>query len=310
MKKLIWSFIISFVFLGPWVHANKLASQNLAVPDIDSLAGDTLTMANEHRSDEFNSNLDSLLYNFHHSPSYSYRTHPNNTYQIGESLKYSIKYGPIKAVNTEILVYGDSTIRSRDCYHIVYNARTVPFFDNFFKVDDQYETFIDKEGQFPLRFTRKVHEGNYKRQNVLEFFHELGKVWSQKGDKVFDISPYTHDIISAYFYVRTLDLQKYKKGDVITLNNFSDKKNYKLDIVVHKRDLIETDLGVFRTVVIEPLVLGAGLFKSEGNILIWMSDDKNNIPLRIAIKVPVGSLRAEINEIKGNRHKLTSKLDF
>ncbi len=308
MKNLIWRFSLCLFLLSPWgsngiSHAESPPS---SFTD-DQNAKSALTL--DSASDEL-SGLDSLLLNHKNHQSFNYRTHPNNTYQIGESLKYSIKYGPIKAVNTEILVYGDTTIRSRDCYHIVYNARTVPLFDNFFKVDDTYETFIDKSGQFPLRFTRRVHEGNYKRKNVLEFFHEQGKVWSQYRKKVFDINPYTHDILSAYFYIRTLNLKKYKKGDIITLENFSDRKNYKLDIKIHKRDLIETDLGVFKTVVVEPLVLGAGLFKSEGKIMIWMTDDKNNIPLRIAIKVAVGSLKAEINEIKGNRYKLTSKMNF
>ena len=308
MKNLIWCFSLCAFLLSPW-GSNGISHAELPPSSFTDAQNAKSVLTLDSASDEL-SGLDSLLLNHKNHQSFNYRTHPNNTYQIGESLKYSIKYGPIKAVNTEILVYGDTTIRSRDCYHIVYNARTVPFFDNFFKVDDTYETFIDKSGQFPLRFTRRVHEGNYKRNNVLEFFHEQGKVWSQYRKKVFDINPYTHDILSAYFYIRTFNLKKYKKGDIITLENFSDRKNYKLDIKIHKRDLIETDLGVFKTVVIEPLVLGAGLFKSEGKIMIWMTDDKNNIPLRIAIKVAVGSLKAEINEIKGNRYKLTSKMNF
>jgi hypothetical protein len=309
MRKKIWTFAIAVSLVVVGLYSQNILAKSSPDPEKDASANDTLALI---ISDPQNirTGLDSLLENFKSDPSFPYRTHENNTYKIGESLKYSIKYGPIKAVNTEIAVRGDTTIRNRECYHIVYNARTVPFFDNFFKVDDTYETFIDKEGQFPLRFTRRVHEGNYKRNNVLEFFHDQGKVWSQYRKQTYDINPYTHDILSAYFYIRTLNLQKYKKGDIISLENFSDRKNYNLDIKIHKRDLIETDLGVFRTVVIEPLVLGAGLFKSEGNILIWMTDDKNNIPLRIAIKVAVGSLKAEISEIKGNRHELSSKLNF
>ncbi|NTW49662.1 MAG: DUF3108 domain-containing protein [Chlorobiales bacterium] len=240
---------------------------------------------------------------------FNYRTISNNAYKPGERLTYSIKYGLITAVNTEIIVAGDTTIRSRDCYRIQYKARTVPVFDAFFKVDDKYESFIDKSGQFPMKFTRRIREGSYKADGDLEFFHDRGLVIAPKQNKLYPIEPFTHDVLSAYFFVRTLDLRKHKKGDIITLKNFVKDKTHTLDVKFHGRDLIETDLGVFRTVMLEPLATDAGLFKSEGKIMIWLTDDENKIPVRIAIKVAVGSLKAEITSIQNNRHALTSKFE-
>lgn len=242
------------------------------------------------------------------SSAFEYRTVPNNAYQVGERLKYSIKYGMVKAVNTEIAVVKDTVVRGRDCYKIEYTARTVPMFDNFYRVDDKYETFIDKQGQFPHSFKQRIREGKYERDEWMEFFHDKGIAKSLLHNKEFSMAPYAQDILSAYFYARTMDLRSMKDGSIIELNNVSDKEVIPLKIKIRNRDLLETELGVFRTIVVEPIVQGVGLFKSDGKILIWMTDDENKIPIRIKIKVIVGSLSADIESMEGLRNPLKSKM--
>jgi hypothetical protein len=242
------------------------------------------------------------------SGSFNYRTVPNNAYKVGERLKYSIKYGVVKAVNTEIAVAKDTVVRGRECYKVEYSARTVPMFDNFYRVDDKYETFIDKQGQFPHSFKQQIREGKYEHDEWMEFFHDKGLAKSLIHNKEFPMIPYSQDILSAYFYVRTMNLREMKDGSIIELNNVSDKEVIPLKIKIRNRDLLETELGVFRTIVVEPIVQGVGLFKSDGQILIWMTDDENKIPIRIKIKVIVGSLSADIESMEGLRNPLKSKM--
>ncbi|MCS6989768.1 MAG: DUF3108 domain-containing protein [Chloroherpetonaceae bacterium] len=239
---------------------------------------------------------------------FEYRVVPNNAYAVGERLKYGIKYAGVKAVNTEIAVVKDTVVRGRECYKIEYKARTVPVFDNFYRVDDRYETFIDKQGQFPHSFKQQIREGKFAHDEWMEFFHDKGLAKSLLHGREFPMEPYAQDILSAYFYVRTMDLRSMKDGSIIELKNVSDKEVIPLKIKIRNRDLIETDLGVFRAIVVEPIVQGVGLFKSDGQILIWMTDDENKIPLRIKIKVVVGSLMAEIESMEGLRNPLKSKM--
>jgi len=242
------------------------------------------------------------------SNSFEYRTIPNTAYKVGERLKYSIKYGVVKAVNTEIAVVKDTVVRGRECYKIEYSARTVPMFDNFYRVDDKYETFIDKQGQFPHSFKQRIREGKYEHDEWMEFYHERGVAKSLLHNKEFPMIPYAQDILSAYFYARTMDLRGMKDGTVVEVNNVSDKEVVPLKIKIRNRDLLETELGVFRTIVVEPIVQGVGLFKSDGQILIWMTDDENKIPIRIKIKVIVGSFSADIESMEGLRNPLKSKM--
>jgi hypothetical protein len=236
-----------------------------------------------------------------------FRKVENNAFNVGESLKYDLKYGFVKGAETQISVTGEKSVRGRNCYHIEFTANTVNPFDSFFHVDDKYETFIDKDGLFPMYFKQRVREGKYTRDDEVEFHHEKGIAKSLIYGKDYDIAKYSQDIVSAYFFIRSLDLRS-KVGQTISMNNFSNDKDYPLDIKILRRDVIETDLGTFRCIVVEPLVRGAGLFKSEGRILIWMTDDENKIPVKISIKVVVGSINAELREMSGVKNPLTSQI--
>ena len=62
-----------------------------------------------------------------------------------------------------------------------------------------------------------------------------------------------------------------------------------------------------RSASIEPLVQEGGLFKSEGSIMIWLTDDNLKIPVRVKTKVVVGSIDADLTGYEGLAGKLTSK---
>lgn len=104
----------------------------------------------------------------------------------------------------------------------------------------------------------------------------------------FDVPPYVHDIVSAFYYVRTLNLGAYSKGSIIQLQNFFDRQTHDLGVRILGRQTIEVEAGRFRCIVIEPLIKEGGLFKSEGRILIWLSDDERKIPVKVSTRIPIG----------------------
>jgi hypothetical protein len=240
--------------------------------------------------------------------SFTYRSIPNKSYKVGERLRYSIKYGLVKAVNTQIEVTKDTVFRGRPAVKVEYTARTVPFYDNFYRVDDKYETYIDTAGQFPHAFTQQIREGKYSHDESMVFYHDEGKAKSIVQNKEFPMEAYCQDILSAYFYARTLDLRAMKNGETMELKNVSDKETIPLVIKIVSRDVLETNLGNFKCIIVEPQVKGVGLFKSDGKIQIWMTDDENKIPLKIRFKVVVGAFTAEIDEMTGLKNPVTSKL--
>jgi hypothetical protein len=98
-----------------------------------------------------------------------------------------------------------------------------------------------------------------------------------------------------------------KVNDRVNLQNFYKDKVYDLDVVYHGKETIDVPAGKFNCIVVEPLVQEGGLFKSEGNIMVWLSDDQLRFPVKVKTKVVIGSIDAELTSYEGLAGKPTSK---
>ncbi len=234
-----------------------------------------------------------------------FRTVKNDAFKVGEKLTFDVKYGFVTAGVASFEIPNIKRISGRDAYHVIFEVNTVPSFDMFYKVRDRYETYIDVQGLFPWRFEQHIREGNYSRDFSAFFDQRKGKAKTSEGE--YDIPKYVNDIVSAFYYARTLDYSNLKVGDKIPLKNFYKNKVYDLDVVYHGKEIIKVDAGEFECIIVEPLVQEGGLFKSEGSILIWLSNDEAKIPIRVKTKVVVGAIDADLTSYKGVAGKLTSK---
>jgi len=48
------------------------------------------------------------------------------------------------------------------------------------------------------------------------------------------------------------------------------------------------------------------IFKEGDEMTVWVSDDKNRIPLLVETPILVGSIKAKVQSIKNNKYPLTS----
>ena len=234
-----------------------------------------------------------------------FRKHDNNAFREGEKLTFEVKYGFVTAGIASFEIPAIKKISGRNAYHVTFEVNTVPTFDNFFKVRDRYETYIDVEGIFPWRFEQHIREGNYSRDFSAFFDQRKGNAKTSGGQ--FEIPKYVNDIVSAFFYARTIDYSNLNVGDKIPLKNFYKDKVYDLDVVYHGKETIEVAAGKFECIIVEPLVQEGGLFKNEGSIMVWMTNDEAKMPVRVKTKVVVGAINSDLTSYSGVYGKLTAK---
>lgn len=234
-----------------------------------------------------------------------FRKIENNAFKVGEKLTFDVKYGFVTAGIATFEIPKIKKISGKDVYQIVFQVSSVPSFDWFFKVRDRYETYLDVESIFPWRFEQHIREGKYSRDFSAFFDQRKGKAKTSEGE--YNIPANVNDIVSAFYYVRTTDLSGLKKGQKLHLENFYKNKVYPLDVVYHGKEKVEVAAGTFDCILVEPLVEEGGLFKSEGSILIWLTDDAIRIPVKVKTKVIIGSIDAELSKYEGLAGKLTSK---
>ncbi len=226
-----------------------------------------------------------------------FRKVENNAFTVGEKLTFDVKYGFVTAGVAVMEIPKIKRISGREVYQITFKVNSIPSFDPLYKVRDRYETYIDKEGIFPWRFEQHIREGGYSRDFSAFFDNRRGIAKTSEG--TYKIPLYVNDIISAFYYARLTDFSKMKEGDIFELQNFYKDKVYPLQIVFHGKETIDVKAGTFRCIIVEPVIVKGGLFKTEGNIIIWLSDDQLRIPVKVKTKIIIGSIDAELTDYKG-----------
>lgn len=173
----------------------------------------------------------------------------------------------------------------------------MPSFSWIYRVEDRYETILDAKGIFPWKFTQHVREGRYSRDFTADFDQVNGL--AQAENKTYPVPAYVHDVVSAFYYIRTMDFSNSRPGEKYILHNFFKDSTYQLAVKYLGRQEISVDAGEFKTIIIEPLITEGGLFKSEGRVLIWLTDDERKIPVKVSTKIVVGSIDAELRQYSG-----------
>jgi hypothetical protein len=163
------------------------------------------------------------------------------------------------------------------------------FFQSFYPVRDTVSSLIDARGIYPLRFEKRLHEGGYHAKVSAAYDQEAHTLSTL--DTTLSIEPFTHDVLSAFYYIRTRPL---KVGDSFDLAAVSGKKKYNLRVICHGRETVKVPAGEFRTLMVEPVLKGDGLFKAKGKLIIWVTDDAHHVPVKMQSKIPVGSIKAEL----------------
>ena len=235
------------------------------------------------------------------------RKSPNNAFNYGERLDYKVGYSFIIAGNGYFQIMPMvGKYNERRCYDIRFRVYSLESLKWIYQVDDAYRSLVDEEGIFPWMFQQRIREGKYQK-DAKATFDQVNNM-AYEGDKSYKVPPYVHDIVSAFYYVRTQDIGKMKNGTIFYLENFYNKKSNKLGVKIHGRQTIQVEAGKFNTILIEPLVVDGGLFKSEGNIFIWVTDDEMKIPVKVSTKIVIGDVYAELTKYSGLCKKLTSKI--
>lgn len=200
-------------------------------------------------------------------------------------------YGTIEVKPEQVEING------RPTYHIEVNGKSANVFNVFFKVHDKYETFVDEEALMPLKFIRYTREGGYKKDDTVYFDHENLKATSMR--KVKDITKYIQDIVSAFYYVRTWDFDTAKVGDTWLVDFFLDDSLYHSQIVFQGRGRVKTDFGELKCMKFKPSVATGEVFTDPYPMELWVTDDKNKIPVLMKSAVFIGSVKIELIEYKG-----------
>ena len=224
-------------------------------------------------------------------PAQARRTIENNAFGVGEKLSFDVNYGFINAGTASMEVTRLIEYQERPCYQIQTFAHSNSFFSSFYRVEDRVESITDAVGIFSWRFEKDLSEGSYKAKRQCSFDQPRQLV--MEGKDTIAVAPFIQDALSTLYFVRT---QKLEVGKSLFLDNYVDGKPYKLEVKVLREETIKVDAGSFDCLVVEPLTSSVGVFKHEGRLTVWLTNDRLKMPVLMKSKVLVGSISAELTD--------------
>lgn len=242
-----------------------------------------------------------------------------SSFAAGEIATYKIYYNWTAmwmSAGTVNFKVADAQLYNKSAFHVTAIGKTDAKFNWFYKVNDQYESYIDPKTMLPLQASSKISEGTYTKENLCTFNHPQSEVlvnyYKRKGELKAQnerqtITPCAQDLLSAIYYTRCMDYSQMKLNDKLHFDLYLDGKMCTMYLRYLGKENVETDLGDFRCAKFGLQLLAGDVFKG-GEMTIWSTDDKNRVPVLIESPLVMGSVKCYLTKVSGLKHQLSSKL--
>ncbi|MDZ7742655.1 MAG: DUF3108 domain-containing protein [Bacteroidota bacterium] len=241
------------------------------------------------------------------------RSMQNHAFQRGELLEYRVFYDSwvtswLTAGTGSVHVTDDKVkFHDRDTYHMVIEGRSHGLFNWFFKVRDRFESYVDEEALVPWKFVRRTREGDFVKDDDVSFDQFKHTAKSRTHER--SIPPNTQDIVSAFYVMRNLNIDSLEVNDELKVQFLLDDSVYTSRIIFLGREEVKLKAGKFRALAFKPKMAKGEVFDKEYPMTIWVSDDKNHIPLKLQSEVIIGSITIELTNYEKLKHPLNSRID-
>ncbi len=196
--------------------------------------------------------------------------------------------------------------------HLKCKARTFTKWDNFFKINDLYESYVHPSSLKPYLYKRDINEGGYYKFMQYNYNHNANTVKSLKrkrrGDgtywdenKNLNISTNTKDLVATLYHIRNLDIHKANIGNSDTFTVLMDNEEFKVTITLLAKETINTNIGRKECYKLA-IAINNNILEGKNNNLLWLTADDNKIPVYAKFKVPVGNGELRIQSATGLKH--------
>ncbi len=222
---------------------------------------------------------------------------------LGETLNYKITWGllTIGSASTKIdnQLY---KVGSNVCCKVDITGQTNGLAELFY-VRDKWTSYIDTINLTTHKSFRSIREGNYELDEHVSFDHIKQKAEVKVYDKksktfkvkdVYDTPTNVRDIVAGFMVFRFVDLNKYSKGDIFTINGFFEDEGYKINVSYIGKEYIKTNSGKILCYKVKPIVPKNKVFNGRDAVDVWLSADENKTIVRLRAKMFVGNFNFEL----------------
>jgi hypothetical protein len=215
-------------------------------------------------------------------------------FRAGESLRFSVQYGFIKAGSAWLEVPEQLDWQGRRAWRLVARAESNSFFDKMYKVRNRIESVWDADGRFSWRYFENRHEGHFTALDTILYEPDSLRMRYRDG-RTYPVPGPVQDALSSFYLTRCLALPV---GGLLSFDYHASRRTAPMEVRILGREKVRVPAGEFSCIVVEPLLKAGGIFKNKGRLVIWMTDDERRIPVLMKSKVLIGSIKVVLQEIR------------
>ena len=239
----------------------------------------------------------------------------NNAFQAGEKLSFTASYNmsglltdlaEVRMETSEVKTSKATLLRLK-C-----TATTYSKWDNFFKIRDIYESYVNPKTLTPYLYQRDISEGGHYKFVKYTFNHRTNTVKSlrRQKSKNFEsgfwdrnnevkINSGTKDLVTTIYHIRNLDINKAPVGATDSFTVLFDNKETKISFTLLGKENINTNIGSKECYKLAISINGSDVLKGKNANILWLTADENKIPVFAKFRVNVGSGELKIKSATG-----------
>jgi hypothetical protein len=240
-----------------------------------------------------------------------------NAFQPGEKLYYDAYYnwGFIWIHAGDILFSVNSKIyQSKEVYSFDAIGNSRKSYDWMYKVRDRFQSYVSIDSFQPFWFERNTSEGGYKAYEQYTFTSSGKKIFSATetskrpyAKDTINCRQCTFDVLSAVYFCRGINFEKYKIDEKIPVNVVIDNSIYSLYLRYKGKETIKTrENKYYKCIKFSALLVEGTIFKGGEDMFIWVTDDGNRVPVLVEAKILIGSVKAYLVKSEGLRNQQTA----
>ena len=247
------------------------------------------------------------------------RTDGVEPFRSGEKVVFNISYN-WHAVQTDVakgtLSVGQETLNGEKVWHTSLFFKTAPFFDVFFKIREQFDSWFALKGVEPRKFLRDSREGDYHAVNDYVYDRKAGVIhanleYRDKDKKSVDI-PYgdcTYDVTALFYFARRMDFPNMKAGAVHKISIAIDGEVQQVNLTYRgKENKYVKGIGTIAAHKVGISLKKGDVFEGNEDAYVWFSDDDNRIPIAFMAPLKVGAMNGRLASYEGLAHDFKALL--
>ncbi len=238
----------------------------------------------------------------------------NAPISTGEKLDYRMYLGVFTVGKGTTTVDKKYHIKNdKPCYKVDAYMETLGMATWISKVNDNWGAYVDTSDIVTHESYRRLAEGKYRLHEVVVYDHDKDQAMVVVADKktgkfgnpkTYPTPDKVRDIVAGFMYLRIIDFSKYKLKDTITVSGFFEDKSYSFKIIYSGKEVVETELGKIPCHKLVPIMPDNQLFRGENSVTAWLSDDGNQIPVKVDAKMFIGHAGTELVGFRGLHNQL------